>query len=306
VLGTGVATVATAGGRPSALPAARPGHPGNPVVIRDAAFTVTGRAGSLVHVRLRTPLDAPHPVDTRRYAFSSTGDWGALVLRREHGPDALEVAAVRPQAACGKPSCPNATLVDSSPVNAQIAPGDYVLALAGPAGATVSYTLRGFDGTERMTTVRHLYAVPFASAPVPGLPAPPPTVSLYHMDRGAWTLPTTGRRMLAGVVLAVHPTQGGGYDFALCPGAFGTTSTQTAVVTTARPTCSGYSVTTGSVVARSPVDHPLPGSDDEYANVSGASSFGEYEGVTGGAYAVHCNRPPCQYTAAAYVLALDS
>ncbi|HEU0131625.1 MAG TPA: hypothetical protein VFQ85_11620 [Mycobacteriales bacterium] len=304
VLATGVGAVAAR--RPSAVPGPPPGHPGNPVVVADAAFAVTGRASSLVHVRLRKALDAPHPADTRRFDFTTTGGWGAVVLRREDGTGpALEAATVTPRFACGRDTCPNATLVDSAPANARVEPGDYVLVLAGPPGSTVSYTLRGFDGTEKVTKVGHLYAVPFAAAPIAPAPAPP-TSAAYQADRGAWTLPTLGRRMLAGVVLAVDVRGGGGYDFALCPGAYGSRSAQADAVAAARPTCTGYSSSVGSIVGRDPLAHPLPGSDDGYVNVTAASQFGTYEGVTGASYAVHCEHPPCGYAAAGYVLALDS
>jgi hypothetical protein len=304
VLGAGVGAVAVR--RPSAVPGPPPGHPGNPVVVRDAAFSVTGRAGSIVHVRLRAALDAPHPADTRRYTFTTTGGYAAVLLRPEDGTGpALEVATVTDPLACGRPSCPDATLVDSAPPNDTVPPGDYVLALAGPVGATVSYTLRGFDGTEHVTPVGHLYAVPFATALIPATPLPSSSTA-YQSDRGAWRVPTPGRRMLAGVVLAVDAKQGGSYDFALCPGAYGARSTQAETVPAARPTCNGYSITLGSVVGRDPLAHPLPGSGDEYVNVVAASQYGTFEGVSGASYAVHCGQPPCGYAAAGYVLALDS
>jgi hypothetical protein len=300
---------AVAGGaarRPSALPAQGPGHPGNPVVIRDAAFSVTGKAGTLVHVRLRTPLDAPHPADARRFTFTTTGEYGALTLRPEPGRSgpSLEAAVTTPAFACGRGDCPDAALVTSSPPDGQIPAGDYVLALGGPPGATLSYTLRGFEGTEPVTTVRGLYAVPYDTHRF--APGQPVTAPLYQTGRDRWTRPTIGHRMLAGVVLAVHPTQGGGYSFALCPGSYGSHSAQADTVSTARPTCSGYASVLGNVVGKDPLAHPLPGTGGEYAQVSFASANGTYEGVTGASYAVQCNQPPCGYTAAAYVLALDS
>jgi hypothetical protein len=305
VLGGGVTAVATSA-RPSPVPPARPGHPGNPVVLDDAAFRVTGRAGSIVHVRLRTPLDLPAPGDTARYALTSTGTYAAVTLDPENGSGpGLQMATTTPAFACGKPECPNATLVAAAP-GQPLPPGDYVLALAGPAGATVSFVLRGYAGTERMTTIRGTYAVPYTTGQVPVRTTHTPADAAYQTDGGTWTRPTIGRRMLAGVVLAVHPTQGGGYDYALCPGSYGARSAQVDLLATARPTCSGYTASLGSVVQRDPLAHPLPGSDDEYVNVSFAAATGTYEGVTGGSFAVKCNQPPCAYAAVAYVLALDS
>jgi hypothetical protein len=303
VLTTGVAAVATA--RPPALPAARPGHPGNPVVVADEAFTVSGRAGSIVHVRLRKPLTVPDRADTGRFSLTSTGAFAAVTLTLERGSGPVfRIATTTPAFACGRPDCQNAELTSSASAKT-IPAGDYVLALGGPLGATVSFTLRGYVGSEPVTTVRHLYAVPYVTAPIP-VHATQPATALYQTDGGTWTVPTIGRRMLAGVVLAVHPTKGGGYDYALCPGAYGARSAQDTLVATARPICSSYGSTTGSVTTRDPLAHPLPGSDDPYVNVSFASAIGTYEGVTGGSFAVHCNQPPCAYTAVAYVLALDS
>jgi hypothetical protein len=292
--------------RPSALPAARRGHPGNPVVVTDSAFSVSGRAGSIVHVRLRTALDVPDRRDTRRFSLTSTGEYGAISLHREGTPGpSLQFAVTSAPFACGDPDCPNAELV-ASPTSAAVPPGDYLLALAGPPGTTISFTLRGYQGTERVTRIGHLYAVPYTTGRVPVRTLHGPADALYQTDGGTWTRPTIGRRMLAGVVLAVHPTQGGGYDYALCPGSYGARSAQVDLLATARPTCSGYAVSLGSVVQRDPLAHPLPGSDDEYVNVSFASATGTYEGVTGGSFAVKCNQPPCAYAAVAFVLALDS
>jgi hypothetical protein len=311
VLGTGVGTAATrvarAAAHPSASPAARPGHPGNPVVVGDAAFRVTGRAGSLVHVRLRTELDVPFRTDTpRRFTLTTTGDWATVTLHPEAGTGPhLEVSTVSPRRACGRPECPRATLYSSQGMNNHIPPGDYVLALAGPAGSTVSYTLRGFTGAERVTTVGHLYAVPYVTAPIPAAP-PVPTEVAYKTGRGRWVTPTIGRKMLGGVVLATHLRNGGGYSFSLCPGAYGAKSAQTDTFATARPSCTGYSTTQGSVVASDPLAHPLPGSDDPYTNVTFASAESTAEGVTGAAFAVQCNQPACDFVAFGYAMALDS
>lgn len=305
VLASGV-TALTAAPHPSAVPAGRLGRPGNPVVIRDAAFSVTGRAGTLVHVRLRKALETPHPADTRRFSLSFTGSFGAVTMRPERGKGAgLEVGALAPQPVCGKASCPNGTLTDSRPPNSELPPGDYVLALGGPVGSTVSYTLHGFEGSEPVTAVGHLYAVPYTTAPIPRV-GTPPTATAYHADRGAWARPTIGHRMLAGIILGVHLPGGGGYDFALCPGSYGTVSAENEAVANARPTCSGYAPTNGSVVGRDPLAHPVPSPDDEYANVTVATAFGGFEGVTGGSYAVHCNRTPCGYAAVGFVLAVDA
>jgi hypothetical protein len=307
VLAGGVSTAVTRAGHPSASPTARPGHPGNPVVVYDAAFRVEGHAGDIVHVRLRRELDIPFRTDTpRRFTLTGSGDWAAVTLRPEqgNGPQ-LEVSTVRPQVACHKADCPNATLFTSEGATGHVPAGDYVLALAGPEGATVSYTLRGFTGDERVTTVTHLYAVPYRAAPIPTR-ATTAADQVHRTGQGRWVTPTLGRRLLSGVVLATHLKGGGGYSYALCPGAYGAKSTQATVVSYAAPTCSGSGYSGGSVAARDPLAHPLPGSDDEYANVTFTSATSTIEGVTGGGFAVQCNQPACDFAAFAYAMALDS
>jgi hypothetical protein len=307
VLAGGVSRAVTYAGRPSASPAARAGHPGSPVVVRDAAFRVTGRAGSVVHVRLRAALDVPFRTDTpHRFTLTGTGDFAAVTLYPEAGDGPhLEVSTVAPRRACGQPACANATLYSSEGSASQLPPGDYMLALAGTPGSTVSYTLRGFTGHEPVTTVTHLYAVPYASAPIPAAPAAA-TDAVYPTGHGRWVTPTIGRRMLSGVVLATHLPNGGGYSFSLCPGAKGARSTQADATAAARPSCTGYTTAQGAVVSRDPLAHPLPGSDDEYVDVLFTSAMATTEGVTGGSFAGQCNQPGCAFAAFAYALALDS
>jgi hypothetical protein len=129
---------------------------------------------------------------------------------------------------------------------------------------------------------------------------------VHRTGQGRWVTPTLGRKLLSGVVLATRLKGGGGYSYALCPGAYGAKSAQASVVSYAAPTCNGYRYSGGSVAARDPLAHPLPGSDDEYANVTFTSATSTIEGVTGGGFAVQCNQPACDFAAFAYAMALDS
>ena len=315
---------AIATGHRSDPPRARPaaGSPSNPVVVSSGAFSASGPAGTLMHIRLTAPIDVPNYANRdHRVSIAMTGTWAAAVLSRDSttnvsGATLTLARADAPFVCVHLTPCPDAAVYYSAVSGgsggaATLDPGEYVLALAGPAGSHVSIELKGFYGTERITPLRGLYPMPYVAHSVPDLPS---TYYPQHAKgdvRGDFVRPPLGRRMLAGIVLGIaNPVgKGGGFGYAMCPGGYRLSKVETK--TNPDVGCGGYSVEIGSrYLSDGSGSQTLPipqySNSTGYAVIMASAATGITEDVTGAAYGLDCNDQDCTTNAAAFVFALDT
>lgn len=302
VLSAGVAS-ARSMSAPSAVPRQALGHPGNPVVVRSGAFQVRGPAGSIVHVRLHDRLVAPQARDlVDDQVISSSKAWGAFVLASEG--HVLTVAAVSQAFLCGDQRCPNALTSQVSGVD--LPAGDYVLALAGPAGSTITAKLTGDDVTAAPPTLT-TYPQPFVARDLPEL-----VRTADQGGRGGWATPPLGHRTLA-VALAGMRNGGGGngfYETDTCPGGYAPRASRRAA--SGVGCAGGYTAqfTSGSISNENETGLPIPLPDQVvlqgWAKFDVSSAMSTQEGYTGAAWAAHCDNSNCTYHGAGFAVLLDA
>jgi hypothetical protein len=313
-LTAGVVAVAADGARVTGRPLPRAGRPGNPVVVPGPAFTFSAAAGSVVHVRLAAPLDVPLTGQARRYDFTTTGDWGSFTLVPDPLPPmgssfaGWQAATVRPRTVCGTdPACPAGERIDyfEDSYRQQVPAGSYLLAVAGPEGATVSFTLRSYDEAAPVTRVRDFYRLPYrtsriAAEPVSAQDAVLPT----QHEFGNWLTPTIGRHMLAGVVVGVGTKSQDNLQYTLCPGGSTGSETTHGASDGAGFSCKaggGYGLYGGTVTSAHKLD-----TAGRYVFLVTGTGHSTWEGYTGAAYTLGCDGGDCATYAVGYAFGLDT
>jgi hypothetical protein len=300
---------------PSAVPPQQPGRPGNPVPIPEGAFTATGRAGSIVHVHLGHELIAPDSGNlAKRFDLGSSGTWAVVSLLPDQKVDGFErsltLAAVTERYLCGTRTCPNAFTTDVGGTT-RLPVGEYIVLLAGPVGSTVTVTLRGYDGPEKVASLTHgLYPMPYVAQDIPNITAT--GQQLTQGSRGGFALPPLGHRMVAGVVVGMRNEGGGdgGYNTVRCPGGYAHSYSGDLLSGYTAGCGHGYvnDSTSGSVTDGSGGALPLPLhlANQGWARFDVSAATGTQEGFTGASYGAGCTNFKCTFHTVGFVALLDA
>ena len=320
VLAVAVPTAASSTHRTTTTGRPLLGHPGNPFPIPGTAFSITAKAGSIVHVTLTKSFLGTSEADDPRLHLTTEGGWAqvTLIQAEELSRDAavaspasfLRVSRVTTPFLCPSGPCPNA-FPHRATSTQQFRPGDYVLAVAGPAGATVTFTLDSIDGTERVPRVTGAYSTWYAERTITPDPAPPGDLA----GSGGWSVPSPGRRTLSGMLLGFRDRgQGGGFYSTMCLG--GQPRNRPHARTYAETIADGckglYGGGSGGAFSGGGSSGPLPvpvrvlPGSQPFAFLDEVGDMSTSDGPAGGSYAAACALAPCEYHAVSYTILVDS